>query len=89
MITIEVKDGKIAAVDYDEVNEEGTAKETDEEYNKNMKEKSGVGPGEAFPQLETSLVEKQDVDAVDTVTGATHGSDSFKEMAKKALESAK
>lgn len=89
IITVEVKDGKITSVDYDEVNEEGTSKETDEEYNTNMKEHSGIGPAEAFPQLEEELVEKQDVDAVDTVTGATSGSDNFKEMVKKALESAK
>ena len=89
IITIEVKDGKIAAVDYNEINEEGTLKETDEAYNKNMKAKVNIGPAEAFPQLEQALIEKQDVDAVDVVTGATHGSESFKEMAKKALEAAK
>ncbi|NLM13775.1 MAG: FMN-binding protein [Epulopiscium sp.] len=89
VITIEVKDGKIAAVDYDEVNEEGASKQADEDYNKRMKEKVNIGPAEAFPQLEAALVEKQDVDAVDAVTGATHGSESFKEMAKKALEAAK
>ncbi|HOQ16671.1 MAG: FMN-binding protein [Epulopiscium sp.] len=89
VITIEVKDGKISSVDYDEVNEAGASKETDEEYNKNMKDKVGLGPAEAIPQLEKDLVEKQDVNAVDTVTGATGTTNNFKTMANKALEEAK
>ncbi|WP_058486814.1 FMN-binding protein [Defluviitalea phaphyphila] len=90
VITIEVKDGKIASVDYDEVNEEeGTTKQDNEEYNNLMKEKNGIGPADFFPQLESALVEKQDPEAVDVISGATHGSESFKEVAKKALESAK
>ncbi|HOA82323.1 MAG TPA: FMN-binding protein [Defluviitaleaceae bacterium] len=89
VISIEVKDGKITTVDYDEVNENGDSKETNEEYNQNMKDKSGIGPAEAIPQLEEALVEKQAVDSVDTVTGATSTSNSFKAIANKALETAK
>ena len=54
-----------------------------------MKDKSGIGPAEAIPQLEEALVEKQAVDSVDTVTGATSTSNSFKAIANKALETAK
>ncbi|NLK20843.1 MAG: FMN-binding protein [Epulopiscium sp.] len=89
VISIEVNDSKITAVDYNEINQEGTEKQNDEEYNKNMKDVVNIGPAEAFPQLEASLVEKQDVDAVDTVSGATGTTESFKNMAKKALETAK
>lgn len=89
-IEIEVKDGKIATAKYNEVNdEEGTSKLDDAEYNKKMKDIAGTNPEEAFPQLETALVEKQDPSAVDAVTGATGSTEGFKAVAAKALESAK
>lgn len=88
-IEIEVKDGKIATVKYDEVNEEkGTSKLSDSDYNAKMKEKMGTNPEEAFPKLQDALVEKQDVEAVDTVTGATSSSDQFKTLATEALKKA-
>ena len=88
-IEIEVKDGKIATVKYDEVSSEGVSKLDNEEYNTKMKAASGSNPIEAFPALEKSLVEKQDVAAVDTVTGATSTSNNFKALAEEALKSAK
>ena len=88
-IKIEVKDGKIATVKYDEVAEDGTSKLDNEAYNTKMKEVSGTNPIEAFPQLESALVEKQDVAAVDAVTGATSTSNNFKTLAEKALSEAK
>lgn len=89
-IEIEVKDGKIATVKYDEVNAEtGVSKLDNAEYNTKMKEVSGSNPVEAFPKLEASLIEKQDAPSVDVVTGATGSSESFKTLAAKALESAK
>lgn len=88
-IEIEVKDGKIATVKYDEVGEDGTSKLNNEAYNTKMKEVSGTNPTEAFPVLEEALVEKQDVAAVDAVTGATSTSDKFKTLAEKALADAK
>lgn len=87
-IDIEVKDGKIATVKYDEA-KDGASKLTDAEYNKKMKEITGSNPEEAFPALEKALVEKQDVAAVDAVTGATSSSDSFKKLAEEALADAK
>lgn len=87
-IEIEVKDGKIATVKYDEKSSEGVSKLDNEEYNANMKDKSGTNPIEAFPALEAALVEKQDVASVDTVTGATATSEKFKTLAEKALADA-
>ena len=88
-IEIEVKDGKIATVKYDEVAEDGTSKLDNEAYNTKMKEASGTNPIEAFPALEKALVEKQDAAAVDAVTGATSTSNNFKALAEKALADAK
>ena len=87
-IEIEVKDGKIATVKYDEVGEKGS-KLADADYNANMKAKSGTNPEEAFPALEKALVEKQDVAGVDVITGATHTTENFKTLAEKALSDAK
>jgi major membrane immunogen (membrane-anchored lipoprotein) len=87
-VNIEVKDGKIATVKYDEA-KDGKSKLDDADYNKNMEAKSKTNPIKAFPALEASLVEKQDVAAVDTVTGATNTTNSFKTLAEKALETAK
>lgn len=88
-IKIEVKDGKIATVKYDEVSEDGVSKLDNEEYNTNMKASSGTNPIEAFPALEASLVEKQDAASVDVVTGATGTSEKFKALAEEALAEAK
>ena len=89
-ISIEVKDGKIATVKYDETSADGVTKSTDEAYNKMMLD-NGMksSPAEAFPKLQDALVEKQDVEAVDAVASVTTSSDSFKTLAAKALEKAK
>lgn len=89
-INIDVKDGKITTVKYDEVNAEGTGKVDNKEYNAKMVEFGAKStPAEAFPKLEAALVEKQDVDAVDAVTGVTTSSESFKKLAAEALKDAK
>lgn len=86
VMTVIVKDGKITNVFYDEVNQEGKLKSFDPEYGPRMKEKSGTTPVEAFAKLEQSLIDKQDPEAVDTVTGATHTSEAFKALAAEALK---
>lgn len=85
MVTVVVKDGKIAGVYFDEINEDGVIKSFDTEYASNMKAKSGTTPLDAYNELEVSLISKQNPENVDAVTGATHSSDSFKEMVKEAL----
>jgi major membrane immunogen (membrane-anchored lipoprotein) len=85
MMTVVVKDGKIANVFYDEINKDGLLKSFDPEYAKNMKAKSGATPVLAQTSLAASLLEKQNPDNIDAVTGATHSSDKFKEMVKQTL----
>ncbi|TYP57839.1 FMN-binding protein [Thermosediminibacter litoriperuensis] len=86
LVTVIVKDGKITNVFYDEINQEGKLKSFDPEYGPRMKEKSGITPLEAYPKLEQALVEKQKPEDVDAVAGATHSSDSFKNLAAEALK---
>jgi len=85
MATVIVKDGKIAEVFFDEINKEDSLKSFDTEYAANMKEKTGTMPLDAYSKLEQALVSKQDPEQVDAVTGATHSSDTFKELVKEAL----
>lgn len=88
-LSLEVKDGKIASVNYDEISTEGVSKRTDAEYNKKMKDFGKVtNPEEAFPALEKAVVEKQSAE-VDAFTGATASSENFKKLAAKAIENAK
>lgn len=87
-VEIEVSGGKITAVTYDYISKEGKLKTEDAEYNKSMEEKTKTSPVKYTKELEDSLIEKQDVAAVDTVTGATHSSDNFKKLATKAIENA-
>ena len=72
-----VKDGKITESKYDNVNEEGKSKADDTEYEKNMKDKAGIGPKEYIEQFNKGLVETQNPSSMDVVTGATHSFDSF------------
>ncbi|MBB6214891.1 major membrane immunogen (membrane-anchored lipoprotein) [Anaerosolibacter carboniphilus] len=88
-ISITYTDGKISEVVFDEVNKDGAKKRDDAGYNEPFKAKSGVTVGEVSDALAKALVEKQDPNAVDTVAGATGTSTKFKELAVKAIESAK
>jgi len=85
IVTVIVEGGKITNVFFDEINESGGLKSFDVGYAANMKDKAGTTPLNAYTNLQQSLVSKQNPDGVDAVTGATHSSDTFKELAKKAL----
>lgn len=87
-VEIEVSGGKITAVTYDYISKEGKLKTEDAEYNKSMEEKTKTNPIKYTKELEDALIEKQDANAVDTVTGATHSSDNFRKLATKAIENA-
>lgn len=85
-----VKDGKIQSAFFDEINkEDGHYKSVDQEYAKNMEAKSGQTPAKAVEALTKSLIEKQNADQVDTVSGATGTSTKFKNLMTEALSLAK
>lgn len=85
-IAITFKDDKIVEVVYNEVNDKGEKKRENEEYNTKMKDKSGISAVDAQAALEKALVDSQDADAVDVVSGATSTSEKFKALAKEAME---
>lgn len=88
-VEITVKDGKIEKVYYDYTNENGDLRTNDANYTKAFTDFNKISPREAFDQLGAKLVETQDASKVDAVTGATHSSRNFNELAAAALEHAK
>lgn len=86
--TITVKDGKITESTFDYEDKDGKLKSENEEYNKMMSEKAGVSAKEAIEKLNAELVEKQDVAAVEVVSGATHTSEDFKKSTEALLAAA-
>ncbi|MEI5990532.1 pheromone cAD1 lipoprotein [Enterococcus termitis] len=83
-----VKDGKITESKYDNINADGKSKADDKDYNKNMKDKSGVGPDEYIKELNESFIKAQSADGVEVVTGATHSSESFQNYAQQLIQAA-
>lgn len=86
MATVIVENGKISNVFYDEINKEGAIKSLDQDYAAGMKDKSGETPLEAAKKLAGDLIEKQDPEKVDTVSGATGTSTKFKNLVSEALD---
>lgn len=89
-VEITVLNGKIDTVVYDAQTSDGQRKSQDEDYKKPMMEEIKAGLPETYPadymkKLAESLVEKQDINGVDDVAGATTSSDDFKTLVK-ALE---
>lgn len=86
--TITIKDGKITESTFGYEDKDGKKKADNEEYNKSMKEKSGVSSKEATEKLNAELVETQNLDDVEVVTGATHSSQNFVTSTKALLAAA-
>lgn len=70
-VTFEMKDGKMISIDYDEIHKDGHGKQHDEEYCKRMLE-SGTTPAIAYPKYESQMLEKQDYNKVDGISGASY-----------------
>ena len=88
-IDITIKDGEITKAYYDYTNEAGDKRTDDESYTEGFSgANNGMTPREAFDKLESYLVDSQDIEAVDVVSGATHSSRNFVELATAALQKA-
>lgn len=88
-IDIKIEGGKITKVDFDNVNKDGKLKSQDEAYEASMKKAKNIGPKEYTPKLDQQLVDSQDAEKIDGVTGATSSSNEFKALSKAVLEKAK
>jgi major membrane immunogen (membrane-anchored lipoprotein) len=76
-VTFEMKNGKMISIDYDEIHTDGHAKQHDEEYCKRMLQ-SGTTPAIAYPQYENQILQKQDFNRIDAVSGASYSNYRFK-----------
>jgi Major membrane immunogen, membrane-anchored lipoprotein len=76
-VTFEMKDGKMISIDYDEINAEGHAKQSNQEYCDAMKQ-SGTTPAIAYPSYEKQMLEKQDFSKIDAVSGASYSDYRFR-----------
>lgn len=83
-ITIEIKDGKIVAADYNEVHLNGKGKEEDKAYCEEMSV-TGTTPAVAYPDMERQLLETQNMMEVNAVSGATYSLYRFRYAVTLAL----
>ncbi|HHT73263.1 MAG TPA: FMN-binding protein [Firmicutes bacterium] len=79
-VDLMIKDGRITQVDYEEYDSDGNPKGASYPYQEAI---------EAQSTLEQRLIETQDPEKVDNVSGATGTWNKFKEAAAAALEKAK
>jgi major membrane immunogen (membrane-anchored lipoprotein) len=70
-VKIQIKEGKIVALDYNEVKKDGHGKQEDEEYCEEMSV-TGTTPAIAYPIMEEMLLTAQNMMQVDGVSGATY-----------------
>jgi major membrane immunogen (membrane-anchored lipoprotein) len=91
-VTLEIKDGKVVSCDYVTWKKDGTVK--DETYgmvngeieNKDYYAKAQLAV-DAMQKYAEELVDKQDINEVDAVSGATNSYDQFLEAVQDALKS--
>jgi len=76
-VVFEMKNGKMFSLDYDEIHNDGHAKQSDEAYCKRMLQ-SGTTPAIAYPIYEKGMLSKQDFNQVDAVSGASYSNYRFK-----------
>jgi major membrane immunogen (membrane-anchored lipoprotein) len=88
-ITIYVSGGRIVSVEYNGKNASGLIKSWDPFYMRRMNETDGTYPTEYTRIFSSSLLSRQDPDAVDAVSGATTSYQTFKLLAKAAIEQSK
>lgn len=88
-VEITVKDGKISEAKYDYTNDKGEIRTDNKGYTDAFKAANKYTPKEGFDELVKRLITAQDAEKVDTLTGATHSTKNFKQLAAAALDNAK
>jgi major membrane immunogen (membrane-anchored lipoprotein) len=88
-ITIYVSGGRIVSVEYNGKNASGLIKSWDPLYMRRMNEMDGTYPTEYTRFFSSSLISRQDPDSIDAVSGATISHETFRLLAKAAIEQSK
>ena len=87
-ITIMVKGGSIVSVEYNAENASGFIKSWDNAYMQTMLHSNGTYPNEYTRYYAGQLLEDQNEDEIDALTGATSYT-SFQKLSKAVLEQAR
>lgn len=88
-ITIYVSNNKILTVEYDAYNASGFTRSWDINYMRNMDTHSNTYPNEFTRAYAVALLNWQNPDEVDAISGATSSHTFFQILAKAAIEQAK
>lgn len=88
-VTISVSNGKISDAKFDYTAEDGTTKSGNTAYAEKMATYAGITPDEYIKQYTKALVETQDPEKIDVITGATTSQNDFKTLATVAMDAAK
>ena len=80
-VTVTVKDGKVATVDFDAFNKDDNhRKSEDQSYIDTMKPISGIAPDTFYKEIEDQYVQVQKAADVKAVTGATNSTKNFQDL---------
>lgn len=88
-VCIFVKNDRIVSIEFNAKDPSGFIKAWDNAYMENMKAVTGTYPNEYTRLYGTRLLESQDIEAVDAVTGATNSGGNFYKLVSAAVEQAR
>lgn len=88
-VAINVSNNQILTVDYNAKNASGFIKSWDMEYMRTMNAVDKTYPNEYTRTYADELLNRQDPEKVDVVTGATHSHTSFQKLAEAAMQQAR
>ncbi|GFI50461.1 FMN-binding protein [Lachnospiraceae bacterium 62-26] len=88
-ITIMVKDGSIVSVEYNAENASGFIKSWDNAYMQTMLHSNGTYPNEYTRYYAGQLLEDQNGEHIDALSGATSSYGSFQKLADAVLDQAR
>ncbi len=88
-VTIMVKGGSIVSVEYNAENASGFIKSWDNAYMQTMLHSNGTYPNEYTRYYAGLLLEDQQAEGIDALSGATSSCSSFKMLAAAVLEQAR
>jgi major membrane immunogen (membrane-anchored lipoprotein) len=86
LATVVVQGSEISKAYFDEINEDDRLKSFDQDYLERWKESSGENLLSAEPELVDALMDGQDPNQVDAVSGATSTSEKFKQLISDVLK---
>ena len=88
-ITIMVKGGNIVSVEYNAENASGFVKSWDNTYMQAMLHSTGTYPNEYTRYYAGQLLEDQNADGIDAISGASSSYGSFQKLSAAVLEQAR